>query len=96
MSHATLSPKCVLMEISSLAIWDWNKVIMAISATIWITNFVTQLIGEFTFSIPLNFDECDLTSGIAEVNDRFQFFRLLSLFIDRLALYGYLPQEHAD
>ena len=53
MPHATtLSPKCVLMEISSFAIWDKNKVIMAISAGLWLANMAFQFSGEFTFSIP--------------------------------------------
>ena len=97
MSHATtLFPKCVLMEISSFAIWDRNKVIIAISAAIWFTNIGAQLTGEFTSSIPLNFDECDLKSGLIEVNDRFQSSRLLALFISRLALFGMPPQELAQ
>jgi len=40
------------MEISSFAIWDKNKVIMIISAVIWVTNMGFQFSGEFTFSIP--------------------------------------------
>ncbi len=51
--HATtLFPKYVLMELSSFAIWDWNKVIIAISVTVWMINFAFQLIGELTVSIP--------------------------------------------
>ena len=53
MTHAmALSPKCVLMKISSFAIWDKNKVIMAISAVIWVANECFQFSGEFfTLSI---------------------------------------------
>ncbi len=42
----------VLMELSSLVIWDRNKVITAISAAIWVINFGFQLAGEFTSSNP--------------------------------------------
>jgi hypothetical protein len=59
----TLSLKCALIEYSSFAIWDRNKVIMAISAAIWITNAGFQIIGEFTPSSILcevNLSECDL------------------------------------
>jgi hypothetical protein len=49
--HAmTLFPKYVLMKPSSFAIWDRNKVIMAISAAIWVINVGFQLTGELTFS----------------------------------------------
>jgi hypothetical protein len=48
----TLSLKCVLMVFSSFAIWDKNKVIMAISAALWVANMSFQFVGEFTFSIP--------------------------------------------
>jgi hypothetical protein len=51
-AHATtLFPKCVLMEISSFAIWEGNKIIMAITVAIWVGNIGLQLSGEFTFSI---------------------------------------------
>ena len=42
----------VLMEPSSFAIWDWSKVIMAISTAVWVVNLAFQLKGMFTFSIP--------------------------------------------
>ncbi len=39
--HATtLFPKYVLMELSSFAIWDKNKAVMAISAGVWAINLV--------------------------------------------------------
>ncbi len=51
--HATtLFPKYVLMELSSFAIWDKNKAVMAISAGVWAINLIFQLIGQFTFSMP--------------------------------------------
>ncbi len=51
--HATTHfPKYVLMGLSSFAIWDWNKVIIAISVTVWVINLAFQLIGELTVSIP--------------------------------------------
>jgi hypothetical protein len=40
----------VLMELSSFAIWDRSKVIMAISAAIWVINLGFQLTGKFTSS----------------------------------------------
>jgi hypothetical protein len=53
MAHATtLTVKCVLMEISSFAIWDKNKVIMAISTAIWVINMGCQFSGKSTSSIP--------------------------------------------
>jgi hypothetical protein len=39
---------------------------------------------------PVNLREYDLISGIIKVNDRFQSFGLLALFISRFALYGCL------
>jgi hypothetical protein len=50
--ETTFPHKCVLMEISSFAIWEWNKVIMAITVVILVGNISFQLSGEFTFSIP--------------------------------------------
>ncbi len=47
----TLFPKYVLIELSSFAIWDKNKVIMAISVGVWAINVAFQLIGQFTFSM---------------------------------------------
>ena len=47
-----LFPKYVLTELPSYAIWDKSKVIMAISATIWVINFGFQLAGKLTSSIP--------------------------------------------
>jgi len=35
-------PKYVLMELSSFAIWDKSKVIMAISGAIWVINLGFQ------------------------------------------------------
>jgi len=40
----------------------------------------------------VNPNEYDLVSGIIQVNDRFQSFGLLALFIIRFALYGCLRQ----
>jgi hypothetical protein len=39
------------MELSSFAIWDKNKVIMAISAAIWVINLGFQLAGKSTSSL---------------------------------------------
>ena len=47
-----LSLKYVLMELSSYAIWDKSKVIMAICAAIWVINLGFQLAGKSTSSIP--------------------------------------------
>jgi hypothetical protein len=41
------------MELSSFAIWDRNKVIMAISATVWLINLGFQLAGKLTSFIAL-------------------------------------------
>jgi hypothetical protein len=41
---------------------------------------------------PVNPSEYDLVSGIIKVNDRFQSFGLLALFISRFAPYGCLRQ----
>jgi hypothetical protein len=41
------------MGLSSFAIWDKNKVIMAISAAIWAINLGFQSAGKLTFSISL-------------------------------------------
>ncbi len=52
--HATtLFPKYVLMELFSFAIWDRNKIILAISATVWLINLGFQLAGKLTSSIPM-------------------------------------------
>jgi hypothetical protein len=40
------------MEISSYAIWDKSKVIMGISAAIWVINLGFQLAGKLTSSTP--------------------------------------------
>jgi hypothetical protein len=45
-------PKCVLTELSSFAIWDKNKVIMAISFAIWVINLGFQLAGKLISYIP--------------------------------------------
>ena len=45
-------PKFVLMKFSSFAIWDKNKVVMALTSTLWVANVSYQLAGEFTFPIP--------------------------------------------
>jgi hypothetical protein len=61
------------MELSSFAIWDKNKVIMAISAAIWVINLGFQLAGKSTSSLSsVDLNWYDLISGIVEVNDRFQ------------------------
>jgi hypothetical protein len=52
--ETTFLPKCVLMETSSFAIWERNKVIMAITVVIFVSNLIYQLSGEFTSSIPFN------------------------------------------
>jgi hypothetical protein len=101
MSHGfhatTLFLKYVLMGHSSFAIWDKNKVIMAISAAIWAINLGFQLAGKLTLSYPpVNPNEYDLISGIVKVNDHFQSFGLLALFISRFALNGCLRQDLAQ
>jgi hypothetical protein len=49
--HATtLFPKSVLMGLSSFAIWDKSKVIMAISVAIWVVNLGFQLKGKLISS----------------------------------------------
>jgi hypothetical protein len=72
---ATPSPKRVLMAFSSFAIWDKNKVIMAISAALWVANMSFQFAGEFNFFISCESHrisyECDSISGIFKVNDHF-------------------------
>ena len=50
---ATSFPKYVLMELSSFAIWDRNKIVLGISAVIWLINFGFQLAGKLPSSIPL-------------------------------------------
>jgi hypothetical protein len=40
------------MGLSSYAIWDKSKVIMGISAAIWVVNLGFQLAGKLTSSIP--------------------------------------------
>jgi hypothetical protein len=47
------SPKYVLTEIPSFAIWDRNKIVLAISAIIWLINLGFQLAGKLTSTIPL-------------------------------------------
>jgi len=63
------------MVFSSFAIWDKNKVIMAISAALWVANMSFQLAGEFAFSISCESQrityECDPISGIPKVNGHF-------------------------
>ena len=44
--------KYVLTELPSYAIWDKSKLIMAISAAIWVINLGFQLTGKSTWSIP--------------------------------------------
>ena len=51
----TLFSKYVLTELSSYAIWNKSKVIMAISAAIWATNVGFQLASKLTFSIPCEY-----------------------------------------
>jgi len=51
--HATtLFPKYGLMELSSFAIWEKSKVVMAISGAVWGINLGFQLAGKLTSSIP--------------------------------------------
>ncbi len=38
------------MDHSSFAIWNRNKVIVAIAGAVWVTNLSFQLQGEFKFS----------------------------------------------
>jgi hypothetical protein len=45
-------PKHVLMKISSFAIWEMNKAIVAISAAIWVVNLGFQFTGKWNSSIP--------------------------------------------
>ena len=52
-SATALFPKHVLMKLSSFAIWEKNKAIVAISAAIWVINFGFQFSGKFTLS-PVN------------------------------------------
>jgi hypothetical protein len=44
----TTTPKYMLMERFSFAIWDRNKGITAAIATIWVTNASLLLLGEFS------------------------------------------------
>jgi hypothetical protein len=44
----TTLPKYMLMERFSFAIWNRNKRIAAIIATIWVTNASLLLLGEFS------------------------------------------------
>ena len=41
-------PGQVLIEISSTAIWDWNKVVTAIATGLWATNAVAMIQGKFS------------------------------------------------
>jgi hypothetical protein len=41
-----VSPKCKLMESSSFAIWNMQKVIVALSAGVWVTDVSLMLVGE--------------------------------------------------
>ena len=43
----TISPKYVLMEPFSFAIWNRNKVIVTIATGVWAVNFALLLAGEF-------------------------------------------------
>jgi hypothetical protein len=45
---------------------------------------------------PVNLSEYDLISGIIKVNDLFQPFGILTLFINRFVLYGCLRQVLAQ
>jgi hypothetical protein len=45
-------PYYVLMELSRFAIWEKSKVIMAISAVIWVINLGFQLEGKLISSDP--------------------------------------------
>ena len=44
---ATLFPKYVLMEPSSIAIWHRNKVIMAVAIGLWVANIGVLSLGEY-------------------------------------------------
>jgi hypothetical protein len=46
-----LSSNYVLTELSSYAIWDKSKIIMAISAAIWVINLGFQLAGKLTWHL---------------------------------------------
>ena len=46
----------VLTELSSYAIWNKSKVIMAISAVVWAVNLGFQLAGKLTRSIPSEYE----------------------------------------
>jgi hypothetical protein len=52
-SMRRLLPKYVLMKLSSFAIWDRNKVIMAICSAICAINLGFQLLGKLNISTPL-------------------------------------------
>ena len=47
----TISPEYVLMEPSSFAIWNMNKVIMAFSTAVWMSNVIVMVVCEFHPSI---------------------------------------------
>jgi hypothetical protein len=46
-----VSPKYVLMESSSFAIWNMQKVVVAFSTAVWVTNTTLLIICEFHPSI---------------------------------------------
>ena len=43
-----ISPKYVLIEPSSLAIWNRNKVIVCMAVSVWTVNLALLLAGEFS------------------------------------------------
>ena len=47
----TVSSRYVLMESSSFAIWNMQKVVVALSAAIWVTNFAVLISCELYSSI---------------------------------------------
>jgi len=64
----------VLIEPSSFAIWNRNKVIVGIATGVWVVNFALMLSGEFS-PLSLTYYECHRTrliSGVVQVNNRFK------------------------
>jgi hypothetical protein len=87
----TISPKYVLIEPYSFAIWNSNKVIVGIAAGVWGVNLAFLLTGEFTPArSSVNANECVLITGVVQVYNCFQLAGLLVSSISRFALYGRL------
>ncbi|KAF8497426.1 hypothetical protein F5888DRAFT_1803454 [Russula emetica] len=59
----------MLITLRIFAIWDKNKVIMAISAAVWVVNLGFQLAGKLTSSVPCgpNLNVYDLISGVVKI-----------------------------